>query len=201
MAADRDIEWAGATPPVHARRRLGAHPHDQDPRAVQPPPLRAPASRSRPTRTLHRVCNTQGQRPQGAREPDAAGAPDTISYTFNATAIGSPTEYHWVATAGTPVVDRAPDAAYGRVPRRPVLPRSTSWRSSRRSRSTSFRSSTTAWRRETSSVTARAAAGTSPPPWCSPVTRSAARARAARSGSARAGRAVCWRACSGRGSR
>jgi hypothetical protein len=47
--------------------------------------------------------------------------PDTISYTFNATAIGSPAEYHWTVTIGNPNVDHVPDAGYVEVELGPTL--------------------------------------------------------------------------------
>ena len=122
MTADLDIEWAGATrvftpgvgwEHIHTIKTRGPYSRRPCVRLLVPGPTRT---------ERYTVCNhkIRGRKVRVTQTP--AGAPDTVSYTFNATAIGSPSEYRWLATAGTPVADRAPDAAWVVATFRPVLP-------------------------------------------------------------------------------
>jgi len=119
---DLDIEWAGATR-VFTPGVGWEHIHTIKTRA---PYTRRPCVRLRvpgQTTTAHyTLCSRKlnGRRVTVSQTP--AGAPDTVSYTFNATALGSPTEYHWLATVASPFADRAPDAAFVVATFRPTLP-------------------------------------------------------------------------------
>jgi hypothetical protein len=119
VAARDDIEWAGASRLfVTGTGWLYTHTiKTRAPYATRPClDIRTPAAGG----TYYGTCAGPGSLAPVTVSQSPAGAPDTISLSFNATAIGSPASYEWIAWTGTkPVLDRAPDAGWSVFPPKP----------------------------------------------------------------------------------